>query len=104
MSNVRRIDGPKPLRPSPMVGETGRSNPTDDPSRRVAVLLSLAPLMDELANEPVVDSERLALLVSRVGEIADAYRFGHSNITDAFQRLAAAAAWCVEGDVRRAAR
>ena len=88
MSHLRPVNPPS----------TTREN---DISRRVAVQHA----MDDVhLNIPDGDSDRILLAFSLLGEVVDAYRFGHKNITDEWVRLAAAARLVAEDDLRRAAR
>lgn len=90
--NVRRITGPKPASVKPLS--------ENDVARRVALNVALDAVPIAV---PADDSDRIILLNSLLGDIADAYRFGHKNITDEYQRLAAAARRILEDDLRGSA-
>jgi len=74
---------------------------TNDVSRRIAI----QHVMDaERLDIPDGDSDRIMFVYSLLGEVVDAYRFGHKNITDEWIRVGAAVQRIVEDDLRRAAR
>jgi hypothetical protein len=70
VSNVRRIDGPKPV--------SVPSLPENDMVRGVALMHSL------LARVPLEqsrsDGDHIIRAIRRLGEIADAHEFGHADI------------------------
>ena len=70
MSNVRRIDGPKPV--------SVPSLPENDMVRGVALmhkLLARVPL-----EQSYNDAGHIIRAIRRLGEIADAYEFAHTDI------------------------
>jgi hypothetical protein len=97
MSNVRRIDGPKPR-------SVDRSSSREDLARRAMLQASIGQLAD--AQPPLVDSDdlRLALLTERVGDVGAAYWRGMNALEDELQKAAATIlAWleCIERDRAR---
>jgi hypothetical protein len=84
VTNLRRIDGPKPR-------SIDRAPSTDDTARRALLLASIGQLAD--AQPPLVDADdlRLALLTERVGDVGAAYWRGMADIEGELQKLAATA-------------
>ena len=94
MGDVRRIDGPKPRSITP-------ASPVDDMARRVALLHAISADVDAVSDSEVErDADRIALVQSHLGEIADAYRFGHKDIDEEWTRLLAAV-WAVREAIER---
>jgi hypothetical protein len=89
--SLRRL---RPVNPPATLGE-------NDVARRVALDHALDAIQIDV---PAEDSERIILLNSLLGDIADAYLYAHKNITDEYQRLAAASRRILADDLRRAAR
>lgn len=63
-------------------------------SRRAVLNAGLWSLVDTDRVEP--DAEHIITLLSRMGDIADAYRFGHTDISDEMLKVAASALAFVE--------
>lgn len=97
MSNLRPI--------GPVIREhIPARDTTDDIARRAAIQHAVTARLDAEPPSVTTDAERLALAQARLGEIADAFLWGHTDIDNQVLRLMATLQSWAEARAREAAR
>lgn len=76
----------------------------NDVARRVMVQQQVAAMIPHEPPNVTTDPDRLALLQSRLGDIADAFLYGHKDIDGEVLRLVASAQAWVEYRLKLAAK